>query len=547
MTLGTVLSVLLVLFLAGCGREISGTTTPNLPTPGSDPTSPRPSETPLFHWNITAAGTETSATTRGGAADTLPYAHAFWDTTPHHGAGTDLHVTLSVTVDGRLVKPDKAISVDMNSIPHGWAGRPDGIDDGRCHPALPFVSEERAVVRIGGYGSVSFSAFYGGQKSTLALVFPGNNATFQIDLIYSDYGYALVDTPVISSQPMCTDQRSAALSYTNRLWRRWPLPIPVDVVDGFPFDESIILEQVANFADQIEDQTGIRIITEGNIISRVDADASRPRRERRFHLGYQIADCTSSVTACAHLTEGFATWTRSNPSAATRRALRAVPHEIEHLLGFKHPESWNEENTPGHGVFMVSPQRRPPLAGQTCWGKWWGLRDYVDYNWTTYASSETLRNLQCIFRDHEDDIGKFTSWRINLDFDIDDNPWSDRVFFEPGIIENSRLIVRCGYPGYADHLQVGARRDDEFPESVLRLRFNHARRIDATVSSEPHGNDFGGDYDFYEIRGYGEFEFEAYYLDGGSTTLILSLERGAHECYGTTVRDAARSGPLVVP
>lgn len=315
------------------------------------------------------------------------------------------------------------LQVDLSDIPQSWSSTYFDIDfdvDDYTDQTQPSCRQEESkyiwtqssapdvFFSFGGYGRVTISGRIAElpERVELVLNFPGQNASSLLDLRGAHR--ALWGSRRTHSFRGCTLQREKALQFGGTLWQDWDLPIPVDVVDNFPrVSAGDIMDQVRIYSDSIEEYTGIRILDPGQIISLTEHSWDRSNRLQRFHIGYQLEPCGVQAYACAFVGSGFASWA-SDDGTYWREELSygpisAVPHELEHLLGFEHPADWDSQPGQGIGVSMVTPRVETILPGQQCWGSFFtnaGDYHYFDYDWNLTSGPDTMENLRCIFGDH---------------------------------------------------------------------------------------------------------------------------------------------------
>lgn len=437
----------LLLALAACGDAVSpvSPTARPAPSPAGQPAPPAP--TAAFHWSVVTSvaegdGTGSCRNIAGGgisaAAGTetvIRFEPSIWET---HGACGAPEVRITVAASLRLEEgyfrslPVTDTILDTSGIPLGW-GYETVAAPSTVSPKEPTVSPGRVRIPVGGYGEIAVLATTETDSASLRVEIPGQNYP-DVDLVSSPYSrFVLPGPPPTRSVTNRCDPtlREDALSYTGHIWQDWRLPIPVDVVDNFPKDHKpmgctdgpdgerrvclyrdrvdpyAVLEQINDYAEQMEDAMGFRVLTPGRVIGEAEADRSRPRMTERFHIEYGAAECSCyTCIAEAHISNGFAYWCiRAHTEILTTDSggtgeIAAVAHELEHLLGFKHPYDPEDKwSLAMDGVPMVYPQVRYFLPGM----KYWTGRDYYDeyrvWDESRYTAPETLQNLYCIFRD----------------------------------------------------------------------------------------------------------------------------------------------------
>ena len=441
--------ILLVTSFTACGSGVDGTppaAAPTTPTPGQEPPSSPPVE---FSWTVTSPEPDpaTFSWPKRYLADgmrstlnnqpALQYPANFWE------QDLDFGHFPRVEIEVRALREESRIpvqvAIDVSGIPVGWNVSHGPVVPNNLHKQDPIVYTDQAIVFVGGYGTIVASAETDYGSSSLRIVMPGRNRD-PVELVTSPLDRFVIPGPpeLHPLHDRCDPEiRSEALLTTGFLWEHWTLPIPVDVIDNFPDDFSFssgssgdewyrspvnpysVIQQIEDYAQQIEDAMGFRIITPG-IVSKESADfsADRPRRTQRFHIGYGLLRCPFDwgIAACADYRNGIASW---NIRAITNMGrldylkandtgdIVAVAHELEHLLGFKHPPTDHfgdpDRYSDGPGVPMVYPRQIPLLPGQNYWS---GRRikshigTYRLWDESRYTAPETLQNLYCIFRDH---------------------------------------------------------------------------------------------------------------------------------------------------
>lgn len=379
--------------------------------------------------DIVPAGGEVDAT--AGTETVVRFKRSHWES-DDFCVQPLIIVTVTASVRGQQVTVTDT-TLDASGIPIGWdyAGAGWSVPSS-ISPSDPVVYPGRVWIEVGGYGEFIVLATTETGSASLRVEIPGQNHP-SVDLVSSPYSEFVLPgpPPTRTVRDRCDPTlREDALSYTGRLWQNWRLPIPVDVVDNFPkdyktsgcsygpdgelrgcqyldrVDPYAVLEQIDDYAEQMEDAMGFRVVTPGRVIGETEADPSRPRRAERFHIGYRIEECGFGWgrIAEAHIRGGFANWCiRAHTEYLATNSggtgeIAGVAHELEHLLGFKHPYDPDDETSLVlDGVPMVYPQIRPILPGM----KYWTGPDYTYRAWddSRYTAPETLQNLYCIFRD----------------------------------------------------------------------------------------------------------------------------------------------------
>lgn len=440
----------LLLALTSCGDAVSpvSPTARPAPSPAAQP-APSPAPSVTFHWRvetevlegegqhwrtcryIVPPGGEVAAT--AGTETVVRFEPSHWESDdlcirPHIKIAVEASLPLEEGYFRRLPLTDTTL--DTSGIPLGWQY------GGRAAPSTISLSEPDVWpgyvgIVVGGYGEIVVVATTETASASLRVEIPGQNYP-DVDLVSSPYGKFVLPGPP-PTRPV-TDRcdptlRGDALSYTDHIWQDWRLPIPVDVVDNFPkdyrqhgctygpdgellgcdywdrVDPYAILEQIDDYAEQMEDAMGFRVLTPGRVIGEAEADPSRPTMTERFHIGYRIAECRlpGRSLAEAHIQDGFANWCIAHSEILATDSggtgeIAAVAHELEHLIGFKHaydPE--DETSLVRAGVPMVYPEARHFLPGMKYWT---GPREtYKAWDESRYTAPETLQNIYCIFRD----------------------------------------------------------------------------------------------------------------------------------------------------
>lgn len=318
-------------------------------------------------------------------------------------------VELSIREVGtNVVVADPVVEVRFDiEMPAFTVNEATGVCDQEVVPRVRKIDDTIVTnVDVRGYGAVRITATHAGRIGHLVIDFPGKNKP-DVSTKY----FVLSDPPRIPRGGIqCTTQRQDALQYgpVNYLWEDWPLPIPIDVVDNFPdaspADSTAILRQIDRLAEQIDDALGFSVIESGSLIAH--ADRGRPERERRFHIKYDPGRCNrgDSYVASACAGGGIATWTEgdTHDDQYFPGEVVALPHEIEHLLGFKHPAVWEDgDSRSSHGVPMsTGPDYHHYEPGQSCFGNPLHNGPYSEWEQNHHMAPETLANLYCIFNRH---------------------------------------------------------------------------------------------------------------------------------------------------
>ena len=432
----------LLLALAACGDAVS-------PVAPTAPPAPPPTSSAIFHWRVEiwVADDKDTGTCRdiaspdgvvdavAGTETVIRLEPSIWES---HGVCGTPYVTITVSASEpleegyfrRLSVTDTTL--DTSGIPLGW--RYEGVvAPSSISPREPTVLPGRVRIQVGGYGEIVVLATTDTDSAaSLRVEIPGRNHP-DVGLVSSPFSkFVLPGPPPTRSVTNRCDPtlREDALSYTDHIWQDWRLPIPVDVVDNFPKDYKLrgcaddsdgerrvcsyqdrvdpyaVLEQIDDYAEQMEDAMGFRVLTPGRVIGEAEADRSRPRMTERFHIEYGAAECSCyTCIAEAHISNGFAYWcVRAHTEVLTTDSggtgeIAAVAHELEHLLGFKHPyDPEDESSLATDGVSMVYPRVRSLLPGMKYWTGT-ELDEYKEWDESRYTAPETLQNLYCIFRD----------------------------------------------------------------------------------------------------------------------------------------------------
>lgn len=442
------LSIAYLLFaLAACGDAVSpvSPTARPAPSPTAQP-APSPGPSATFHWRVETQVVEDEGpgwstchdiVPPGGEVDAAAGSETVVRFRQLHWESDDfcvqplIMVTVTASVGGgqRVVVTDTIL--DTSGIPRGWRYDSGSAVPSAILPSEPAVSPGRVWIEVGGYGELVVLAETATDSASLRVEVPGRNYP-SAELVSSPYSEFVLPgpPPTRTVRDRCDPTlREDALSFTGHIWQDWRLPIPVDVVNNFPTDYKwstcsggpdgengdcqyfdrvdpyAVLEQIDDYAEQMEDAMGFRVVTPGRVIGETEADRSRPRRTERFHIGYRIAECGFGwgLVAEAHIRDGFANWCiRAHTEILATNSggtgeIAAVAHELEHLLGFKHPYDPDDESSLVlDGVPMVYPQVRPLLPGMKYWT---GPDDtYKAWDDSRYTAPETLQNLYCIFR-----------------------------------------------------------------------------------------------------------------------------------------------------
>ena len=440
----------LLLALAACGDAVSPVSPTARPAP-SPAAQPAPSPSVTFHWrvetevledegqhwrtcrNIVPPGGEVAAS--AGTETVVRFEPSHWESDDYC---IRPHITIDVKAslpleEGIFHLPLTDTTLDTSGIPPGWQYT-GAVVPSKISLSEPYVQLGYVEIQVGGYGEIVVVATTETDSASLRVEIPGRNHP-SVELVSSPFNdYVLPGPP--PTRPV-TDRcdptlREDALSYTDHIWQDWRLPIPVDVVDNFPkgyrkhgcthgpdgelrsceywdrIDPYAVLEQIDDYAEQMEDTMGFRVLTPGRVIGEAEAAPSRPRMTERFHIGYRIAECRIRTdglltVAGAHIRDGFANWCiayseiLATDSGGTGE-IAVVAHELEHLIGFKHPHDPEDETSlvPA-GVPMVYPEARHFLPGMKYWAG--GGETYKAWDESRYTAPETLQNIYCIFRD----------------------------------------------------------------------------------------------------------------------------------------------------